>query len=308
MAALPMHPDGEQPREGVCHRFVSVGAALAAVMLGAGLFAEIEVGPRAAVWRAHLPLAGPQLVAPLARTKKPFEVAQSINAALPFDQEPIRAAAPFVTSSNEVELSRAELCLTQAVYYEAGFEPLPGRRAVAQVILNRVRHPAYPRSICAVVHQRSSRNICQFTFVCDGSLHNPPSPVAWTQAREIAAAALAGYVEETVGLATHYHADYVAPNWAPLLAKVIRIGEHIFYRWPAASGRSFSGAYIGEPEEPLAIGRAQQSLLVEEIEVLELVSAAAVDQEASKGSSLLPVAAAILDPLCHSWRPNCADE
>jgi len=181
--------------------------------------------------------------------------AKMINAALPFDRTPIKAAAPFDISGGEVDERRALLCLTQAVYYEAGFEPLEGRRAVAQVVLNRMRHPAFPKSVCGVVYQGSRSPVCQFSFVCDGSLYRAPAASAWRESREVAAAALAGYVEKSVGSATHYHADYVAPRWAPLLAKVQKIGAHIFYRWPGAWGLpgAFTGRYIGEPNDPLAL-------------------------------------------------------
>jgi hypothetical protein len=147
------------------------------------------------------------------------------------------------------------LCLTQAVYYEAGFESLEGRRAVAQVVLNRLRHPAFPKSVCGVVYQGSGSGVCQFTFVCDGALYRAPALDAWRQAQRIARAALDGFVERSVGEATHYHADYVAPRWAPLLAKVAQIGQHIFYRWPGAWGRpaAFTGRYIGEPRDPLSL-------------------------------------------------------
>ena len=182
------------------------------------------------------------------------EQAKLINAALPFASGPLHSARPFAVSGTDVEQRRALLCLTQAVYYEAGFEPVDGRRAVAQVVLNRMRHPAYPKSICGVVYQSSGR-VCQFTFVCDGSLYRAPAREAWRQSEEIARSALAGYVERRVGEATHYHADYVAPRWAPMLAKVARIGQHIFYRWPGAWGQpaAFSGRYIGEPRDPLAL-------------------------------------------------------
>ncbi len=181
--------------------------------------------------------------------------AKLINASLPFNAGPIRAAAPFDLTGGELDHRRALLCLTQAVYYEAGFEPLEGRRAVAQVVLNRLRHPAFPKSVCGVVYQGSKSPVCQFSFVCDGSLYRAPAAGAWREAREIAAAALAGYVEPTVGSATHYHADYVAPRWAPLLAKVSQIGAHIFYRWPGAWGlpAAFTGRYIGEPADPLSL-------------------------------------------------------
>jgi hypothetical protein len=150
---------------------------------------------------------------------------------------------------------RALLCMTQAVYYEAGFEPLTGRRAVAQVVLNRMRHPAFPKSVCGVVYQGSGGPVCQFSFVCDGSLYRAPAAGAWKQARDVAEAALEGYVERSVGQATHYHADYVAPRWAPMLTKIAQLGAHIFYRWPGSWGTpgAFNGRYIGEPRDPLSM-------------------------------------------------------
>ena len=181
--------------------------------------------------------------------------AQKFNAALPFNKGPVQAARPFDAPTGGTAYERALTCLTQAVYYEAGFEPLAGRRAVAQVVLNRARHPAFPKSVCGVVYQRNSTPVCQFSFVCDGSLNRAPAAGAWAESRRIAAAALAGFVEPSVGSATHYHADYVAPRWAPLLAKITRIGAHIFYRWPGAWGQvgAFTGRYIGEPADPSAL-------------------------------------------------------
>ena len=179
--------------------------------------------------------------------------AKVINAALPFAGGPLHSAQPFELTGSNLDERRALLCLTQAVYYEAGFEPLEGRRAVAQVVLNRLRHPAFPKSVCGVIYQGAGTGTCQFTFVCDGSLYRPPALGAWHEAEDIARAALGGYVERSVGEATHYHADYVAPRWAPLLAKVAQIGQHIFYRWPGGWGQpgAFTGRYIGEPRDPL---------------------------------------------------------
>ena len=182
--------------------------------------------------------------------------AKLINAALPFSDAPVVAARAFVLPAGEtLDQRRALLCLSQAVYYEAGYEPIEGRRAVAQVVLNRMRHPAFPKSVCGVVYQRNSTPVCQFTFVCDGSLYRRPAAAAWKQAEAVARAALAGYVETSVGGATHYHADYVAPRWAPLLTKVNKHGAHIFYRWPGSWGQraAFTGRYIGEPRDPLSM-------------------------------------------------------
>jgi spore germination cell wall hydrolase CwlJ-like protein len=187
--------------------------------------------------------------------------AEQINAALPFSDAPVQAAAAFRAPAGGTSYERALTCLTQAVYHEAGYEPEAGRRAVAQVILNRMRHPAFPKSVCAVVYQHNATPICQFTFVCDGSLARQPSATAWNEARRIAAAALGGYVEASVGQATHYHADYVAPRWAPLLTKIHKIGAHIFYRWPGSWGtsRAFNGRYIGEPSDPAALRPAARA-------------------------------------------------
>ncbi len=184
------------------------------------------------------------------------EDAKLINASMPFATAPIGSARPFdIAAGNEADHRRALLCLTQAVYYEAGFEPVDGRRAVAQVVLNRMRHPAFPKSVCGVVYQGSRSPVCQFSFVCDGALYRRPEAGAWRVAQDIAAAALSGYVERTVGSATHYHADYVAPRWAPMLFKVAKLGAHIFYRWPGAWGLppAFTGRYIGEPNDPLSL-------------------------------------------------------
>jgi len=183
------------------------------------------------------------------------EQAVKLNAALPFARDPLHSARPFALQGSDSDQRRALLCLTQAVYYEAGFEPMDGRRAVAQVVLNRLRHPAFPKSICGVVYQRSNGRVCQFTFVCDGALYRAPSRRQWLEAEAIAREALSGFVDSSVGEATHYHADYVGPRWAPLLAKVAQIGQHIFYRWPGSWGQpsAFVGRYIGEPRDPLSL-------------------------------------------------------
>lgn len=169
-----------------------------------------------------------------------------INASLPFSKAPVEAARPFVAPAG-ADQARALDCMTAAVYYEAGFEPIDGERAVAQVVLNRLRHPAFPKTVCGVVYQGAPFAGCQFSFACDGSLNNAPQPAAWRRARQVAAEALRGYVMTAVGEATHYHASYVSPFWAPKLAKITQIGAHIFYRWPGSWGRpaAFTGRYAG---------------------------------------------------------------
>ena len=174
--------------------------------------------------------------------------AQIINALRPGSLFPPPAARPFILKASQEDRARAEECLTQAVYYEAATEPLEGMEAVAQTVLNRLRHPGYPKSVCGVVYQGSQRITgCQFSFTCDGSLARAPDPTLWERARSVARRALGGYVLKSVGTATHYHADYVAPYWAPTLYKINTIGRHIFYRWTGPWGLppAFTGKYAG---------------------------------------------------------------
>jgi spore germination cell wall hydrolase CwlJ-like protein len=123
-------------------------------------------------------------------------------------------------------------CLASGIYFEARGESVRGQAAVAQVILNRVRNPSYPKTICDVVYQNEDwRNRCQFSFACDNIKDRIRSDEHWNTAREVAMAVTAGKIWLTeVGSATHYHAVYVRPNWAKTMKKVGRIGLHVFYR------------------------------------------------------------------------------
>jgi hypothetical protein len=162
-------------------------------------------------------------------------------------------------SADEATRARALECLTSAVYYEAGSQSDDGQRAVAQVVLNRVRHPAFPASVCGVVYQGSTRATgCQFTFTCDGSLARGASIAGWARARKVAAAALTGAVYAPVGYATHYHANYVVPYWASSLAKNAVVGAHIFYRWAGGWGRprAFAEQYAGREPDTRALRAA----------------------------------------------------
>lgn len=158
------------------------------------------------------------------------------------------AAPLFLTSLGTTSRSQAEKCLAEAVYYEAGSEAKAGQRAVAQVVLNRLRHPAFPDSVCGVVYEGSKRSTgCQFTFTCDGSLGRRPSPGGWQRAMALAKEALAGGVYGPVGYATHYHASWMVPYWANSVRRIGQVGGHVFYTWKgtAGSAASFSQGYRG---------------------------------------------------------------
>jgi spore germination cell wall hydrolase CwlJ-like protein len=181
--------------------------------------------------------------------------ARRANAAVPFASGPVRPAKPFVFQGSDEDRAQALQCLATAVLYEAG-DDTEGEAAVAQVVLNRVRHAAFPATICGVVYQGAQRSTgCQFTFTCDGSLRRQMSDAAWRRAREVAERALAGKVDASVGLATHYHTDWVYPYWSPELRKLARVGTHLFFGWPGSWGGpgAFRRKYQGD--EP-ALGAA----------------------------------------------------
>jgi spore germination cell wall hydrolase CwlJ-like protein len=195
------------------------------------------------------------------------EAALHINSATPIAADADPPASPFVFRGDPVAREQALQCLTSAVYYEAGNQGEDGERAVAQVVLNRVRHPAFPASICGVVYQGSkSAGASQFTFTADGSLRREPDRAGWARAYRIAESALDGQVFAPVGWATHYHADYVLPAWASMLVKSAVIGAHIFYRWPADSGRpdAFVQAYAGREPNASALRNAAEASIADQ--------------------------------------------
>lgn len=189
------------------------------------LAARLEKAPHA---KAEIPLRG------------------AIDAAVP-------PAAPF-RLAGALETSRELECLTQAVYFEARGETPAGQAAVAQVVLNRVRHPSFPKSVCGVVFQGAGKRVgCQFSFACDGSMRRGREVAAWNRARKVASKALAGNVMASIGDATHFHTTNVAPNWGPRLVRTAEVGMHIFYRVgrggaaPKAQDRVHYASYAATP-------------------------------------------------------------
>jgi hypothetical protein len=206
------------------------------------------------------------------------EAAIAMNASIPVAEGYNPAARAFLLRTRSfTDKLRSLDCLTTAIYYEAASESEDGQRAVAQVVLNRVRHPTYPNSVCGVVYQGSERSTgCQFSFTCDGSLARTPSAEGWARARRIAAAALAGSVYVPVGLATHYHTYRVFPHWASSLTKSAVIGAHIFYRWNGRWGgpAAFRQAYAGIEPMPGPKPKAEGTTAIASAAILQAELAA----------------------------------
>jgi spore germination cell wall hydrolase CwlJ-like protein len=159
----------------------------------------------------------------------------SAPAALAYARETTPATAfDRLVDQNGKAVSEKDLwCMATAIYFEARSESYRGQIAVGQVVMNRVAHKIYPKTICNVVFQNQHmRNACQFSFACDGIPERVTEAKAWAQAEEIAKGVINGtlYITE-VGKATHYHATYVYPHWAPKLKKNTKIGHHVFYQF-----------------------------------------------------------------------------
>lgn len=165
---------------------------------------------------------------------------------------PVPAGISFRAASG-ADRERALHCMTQAIYYEAGTEPEAGQRAVAQVVLNRVRHPAYANTICGVVYEGSERSTgCQFTFTCDGALARRPVAGIWARAQRYAREAIAGRAFGDVGYATHYHTLDIWPYWGRRLTMTNMIGRHLFHRLRGTAGGpgAFTVRYSGREPAP----------------------------------------------------------
>jgi len=191
-----------------------------------------------------LPAASPWFTAPSPALASPSGTLPETLALSP--------AHALIGLNNPVDFNRALTCLTQAIYYEAASEPDAGQRAVAQVVLNRLAHPAYPKTVCDVVYQGSERATgCQFTFTCDGALARKPVAWFWRRAESVAQAALKGAVYAPVGLATHYHTFAVHPVWADSLNFLDQIGAHRFYALTGPAGAAGAFRFVHSRPEPL---------------------------------------------------------
>ncbi len=216
------------------------------------------------------------------------------------------SAAPAIARAMTIhgsatDKARALRCMTMAIYYEAASESDAGQRAVAQVVLNRVAHPAFPATVCGVVFQGSERSTgCQFSFTCDGSLTRAPVRQFWDRAQRVAMAALAGAVYQPVGLATHYHTVQIHPYWADSLTNIVTIGAHRFYRWKGVAGLpvAFNEAYAGSeplPERRTPTGNPDAQPLPDPIQLAQsyVATLAAAHPSAQPQHGATAVAAAV---------------
>lgn len=243
--------------------FVGAAAVLAhTIVEGSKPLAASGIAARAEGVLPPLPMIGvPGAVAPeeefLDITPK---TAQEINDTRPFTSEELVPAAPFAGMASGDDGERAVTCLATVGWYEAG-SGSSDQSAVMQLVLNRVRHPAFPNSVCSVVFQGSERRTgCQFSFTCDGSmLRRQPGAAAWQSAMGLARAMLEGHVDERVGLATHFHTDWVVPYWSSSLVKLTNVRTHLFFRWEGFWGTLSAFRETPAAREPMIAALALRS-------------------------------------------------
>jgi spore germination cell wall hydrolase CwlJ-like protein len=235
---------GPRVRRGAVAAIVTILCAIAGVTAWANLSTSPQPVRTETALRTEHAVPGIDQISgePAVFQFKPVDAdaAITMNAAIPAYTGALTQAARFngVWTSAQ-DQTRALDCLTAAIYYEAATETPQGQRAVAQVVINRLRDPHYPKSICGVVFQGSQRKTgCQFSFTCDGSLARQPSAPLWQRLRALAWAAMNGQVEPSVGTATHYHTIWVVPYWQSGLQKLGVVGSHIFYTWLGSASRT----------------------------------------------------------------------
>ncbi|MCC7266176.1 MAG: cell wall hydrolase [Caulobacteraceae bacterium] len=278
-----------------------IGAAIAVGALSAGA-AAYTVFDRPAPQPARLHLANAPAPAPV-----PVTAAQPVKVEPParLHLASVRAAPAFDARS----ATRRDLeCLTAAVYYEARGESAAGQAAVAQVILNRVHDPRFPKSVCSVVYQGAGGRGCQFSFACDGVLDRAGGGAAWDRARRVAARALSGFVMAEVGNATHFHATRVSPGWGSGLRQVAQIGLHVFYR-PARGGAPYVAPVkrqLDPVDQPEAIELASLTTAPPAPVVLEPVVTPAAEAAPAVTDALKPEVSAPAAKPAASVKPTMA--
>jgi spore germination cell wall hydrolase CwlJ-like protein len=220
---------------------LAIGATVGLILGGAYVAGDLAQAADAHAKTVRVATAAPVPAAPNAGLRGPVQAAQPVTVPLAVTRVSTSPAKPFRVALGGRDLD----CLADAIYYEARGETPEGQAAIAQVVLNRVRHPNFPKSVCGVVFQTTGDD-CQFSFACNGSMNRPKEAAAWSRAEQVATRALSGVVMAQVGEATSFHRASVSPGWGPGLMRVAQVGLHVFYR---SGGHVGSGAGV-HPSAP----------------------------------------------------------
>ena len=236
-----------------------VGAACSGSAMGLALFAVAALSGQSEPIRPAAPVA---VETPAPEAPAPQVIKAGILPEFTSSAATLLAVDPFRGTPNRphgAANARDLECLTEAVYFESRGQPLAGQQAVAQVVLNRTRHPAYPKSVCAVTYQGRERRSCQFSYACHPRAMRRESS-DYRIAREVAEAALNGTMRDVVGTAVSFHATRVRPGWGGMI-RVSTIGDHVFYKFAGAKGASATFASAPQPSRASSVGSLGSALM-----------------------------------------------
>ena len=201
----------------------AVGACLVSAT-GVALAAHAEIFEDEAAAPARPAAISPLPQQPAAHAAPPQLPEPAASAAAP---APEAAPEPSPTprsarSASSANVDRELECLAKIVVHEAGNQSRAGQLAVAQVVMNRVRSPRFPNTICGVAMQPGQFfNVHRYT---------PPRDARWRRAVEIARDARDGVSEPVVGNALFFRAAYADSAFFRSRTRVATLGDHVFYR------------------------------------------------------------------------------
>ena len=204
----------------MCRRWVAVSVAILCL-----------VGcQRTAVDQPQQPVAA----SPPSTEKKAEALEQNAAAgdkAPPSPSETInKPEAQAVDPAGAEPLDDAITCLARTIYWEARGEAMVDMEAIANVVMNRLGHPGFPKTICLVVRQGREQGSCQFSWWCDGRSDQAKEDESYATAKEIARKALNLQLMDRTGGALYFHQRTVTPGWAADYTKMVEIGEFLFYK------------------------------------------------------------------------------
>lgn len=168
----------------------------------------------------------------------PNKQAQSILLAEPIQITYVVKSAPRVDEES--------LCLARVIFGEGRGESYKGQLAISEVVLNRVKSPRYPNTICEVVNQskiHKGKRVYQFSASNPKDVNYSKTAILFSymggkdierRARDRAIKAAKetlspNYPKMLHYNVLHYHSKSVNPFWADKNKIAANYGYHIFY-------------------------------------------------------------------------------
>lgn len=118
-------------------------------------------------------------------------------------------------------------CLAKTVYYEARGESDEGKRWVARSVMNRTKHPKFPKDVCSVVAEKHN-GVCQFSWYCKRM--KVKHDESWNDSMKVAFEVMSTEpTNESLKRVLFFHAISTRPSWGRHYKKIKRVEHHVFY-------------------------------------------------------------------------------